>query len=133
MNYCNFCGNPVKGNEKFCTSCGAAIAPSPNQMNQQQPAQQNQQVGFNGQPVNNNVQTGKTTGTAIGGFVCSMVGLIILPFIMGILGLSLSVSGLNHIKTFPQDKGKGLAIAGIVIGIIDIAWAILVGVLSTMK
>lgn len=130
MSTCNFCGGTIKGNEKFCTNCGAAVAPSPNQMNQQ-PVQQNQTIGSNGQPVANNA--GKTTGTAIAGFVCALVGLIVLPLPLGILGVSLGATALNHIKTFPQDKGKGLAIAGIVIGIINIIWAIISIALTVAK
>lgn len=127
MNTCNFCGNTVSGDAKFCPACGATIAPSPKQMEQQ--TQVVQQKGatqystpINNQVVNNNGGTGKTAGTSIAALVCACVGLIVAPLIMGILGVSLGATGLNHIKTFPNDKGKGLAIAGIVIGIIDIIW-----------
>ena len=133
MNTCNYCGGTIKGNEKFCTSCGAEVAPSPNQMNQQQPVQQDQKIGFNGQSVTNNAAVGKTTGTAIAALVCSLVGLLILPLPMGILGISFGATALNHIKTFPNDKGKGMAIAGIVIGIIDIVWVVLTIVLKMGK
>ena len=121
MNNCNFCGSPVKGNEKFCTSCGAAIAPSPNQINAQtvQTVQPAQQV-----PGAQPAAQGKTNGTAIGGFVCGLVGLLILPLPLGIVALSLSATALSHFKVFPNDKGKGLAIAGIVMGVIDVAWAV---------
>ena len=36
MNNCNFCGKPVGANDKFCKGCGAPVAPTPQQMNQNQ-------------------------------------------------------------------------------------------------
>lgn len=136
MATCNFCGNNVNDNDKFCKACGATVAPSPQQMDQAQKTAQPGATQFstpiNGQ-VNGNAGAGKTTGTAIGALVCAIVGLIILPLPMGILGVSLGATGLNHIKTFPNDKGKGLAIAGIVIGIIDIVWWVFVVITKFAK
>ena len=55
----------------------------------------------------------KTNGLAIGGFVtalacCSPVGII------------LSAIGLSQINKDPNQKGKGLATAGLIIGIISL-------------
>ena len=51
---------------------------------------------------------------------------IVAGIILGIVSISLGAAALNHMKTFPEEKGKGLAIAAIVIGIIDIVGAIIV-------
>ena len=138
MNTCNFCGNKVTGDSKFCTACGAPIAPTPQQMEQQaKPVQQTVQgatqysTPINGQQVQGG--TGKTVGTATASLVLSIIGLIILPFWMGLVGASCGFGALSHLKTFPNDKGKGMAIAGIVIGIIDIAWAIFYGITVASK
>jgi hypothetical protein len=59
----------------------------------------------------------KTNGMAIAGFVtalacCSPVGII------------LSSIGLSHINKDPMQKGKGLATAGLIIGIISLIGSI---------
>jgi hypothetical protein len=60
-------------------------------------------------------------GMAIAGFVCSMVGLILFGIILGLLAIILSAIGLHRINQDPINwDGKGLAIAGIIIGILDI-------------
>jgi hypothetical protein len=69
-------------------------------------------------------------GTAVGGFVCSLVGMILaiigICFFIGgplaVIGLVLSFVGRNHAR----DRGgsTGLATAGIVMGIIGILAAL---------
>lgn len=60
----------------------------------------------------------KTNGLAIAGFVtalacCSPVGII------------LSAIGLSQINKDPSQKGKGLATAGLIIGIISLVFSII--------
>ncbi len=63
-----------------------------------------------------------SNGLAIAGFVCS---LILFPVGLGALaaiaGLVLSILGLNSAKTLPENKGRGLALAGAIISGIRIA------------
>lgn len=59
----------------------------------------------------------KTPGMIIAGFVLSLVGLFCMGF-LGIVGLILSAMGLKNFDPETQ-KGKGLAIAGVVLGVID--------------
>ena len=68
----------------------------------------------------------KTNGMATAGFICSLIGLLLFGFVLGILGIIFSASGMSKIKQQPDVfKGKGLATAGLVIGIIDIVgWAL---------
>ena len=79
-----------------------------------------------GQPINNNVQPtpqaapSKTNGMAIAGFIVSLL-------VSGLIGLILSIIGLNKAKEC--NSGKGLAIAGIIIGIVKMILTILVVVL----
>lgn len=53
---------------------------------------------------------------AIAGFVLALVGLLILPVIMGPLAIIFSSLALK------KGQRKGLAIAGLVIGIVNVAW-----------
>lgn len=72
--------------------------------------------------LNNSTQT-STNGLAIAGFVVSLCSLIInFGGIVGLVGTILSGVGLSQVKT--KGKGKGLAIAGLIIGIISIVYGI---------
>lgn len=67
---------------------------------------------------------GGYSGMAIAGFVCSVVGLILFvlwgwPFLLGTLGVIFSAIGLSGTRNDGQ-RGKGLAIAGLIVGILDI-------------
>lgn len=150
MKNCSKCGASVAESNKFCTMCGCLIenievanetvnettSKQENVEMNQMPLNnmtQNQQMPNNGSnpyngynqygpaPMNNVNQGPKTNGLAIGGFICSLVGMLccFIPMI-GIVGLVLSIVGLNKIKT-TGEKGKGLAIAGIVLGAIAVA------------
>ena len=66
-------------------------------------------------------QPSKTNGMAIAGFVVALV-------CCGPLGIVFSAIGLNQINKNPSQGGRGLAVAGLVIGIITtivalVAWA----------
>lgn len=65
-----------------------------------------------------------TNGLAIGSLVSSIFGLLCCP-IIGIVSVALGIVALNQIKQTNQD-GHGLAVAGIVIGGIAIAWQIVI-------
>lgn len=62
----------------------------------------------------------ESNSLAVAGFVCSVIGLFI--GILSVLGLILSASALS------RTEGRGLAIAGLVIGIIGaVGWLLLLG------
>lgn len=64
------------------------------------------------------IQPRKTNGLAIAGFVTSLL-------CCNIVAIVLSAVALNQFKTDPDQEGKGLAIAGLVIGIVStIGWLI---------
>ena len=67
-------------------------------------------------------------GLALAGFICSIVGLVLFGFILGAVAVVLSAIGLHKIKQDPINwDGKGLAIAGIIIGFLDIiGWLIFI-------
>jgi len=68
-----------------------------------------------------------TNGMAIASLVCSLFGWLCI--IGGILGIIFGFLALNQIKQSGQG-GRGMAIAGIVIGVIVTAIVILVGILG---
>ena len=76
--------------------------------------------------TDNNEQTTakKYSGKSITGFVLSLVGILIAAIPCGIIGLVFSALGMKDIETH-EYKGKGLAISGLVISIIDIVLGII--------
>ena len=74
----------------------------------------------------------KTNGFAITGFVLSLFGCT------GILAIIFSAISLNQFKKDPNQGGKGLAIAGLVIGILDVVgviiyWIVVAAAVSTIQ
>jgi len=66
-----------------------------------------------------NADEPKTNGMALTGFICSLVGLFLFPF--PFLAIIFSAIGLEKIKEDPTKwKGKKMAIAGLIIGIVEI-------------
>ena len=67
----------------------------------------------------------KTNTLALVGFILSVVfgllSLMCLPF-FGPISLGLSIAGLVQVNKNPNQGGKGLAIAGIVISSLSIVW-----------
>ena len=105
---CSKCGAPLNG-ASFCAACGTpagangvSVPVNPVQPTIASPqATPNQQVPFTAVP--------KTNGLAIAGFVTA--------FCFSPVAIVLSIIALNQIKKSPEPQGgKGLAIAGIIIG-----------------
>ena len=69
----------------------------------------------------------RSEGMSIASFVCGIGGLIIFGIPLGILALVFGGIGLNKIRQFPDRfSGKGFAIAGIILGLIDIIGVLLI-------
>ncbi|MBE7076296.1 MAG: DUF4190 domain-containing protein [Clostridiales bacterium] len=111
--FCSYCGKKVADTDKFCKECGAEIKKTAEVVD---PVAETE----NTQVESNEVQTKKFSGKAIAGFVLSLAGIVFAGMICGIIGLILSSIALKNIKNNENLRGKGLAIAGLVISIIDI-------------
>jgi len=63
----------------------------------------------------------KIEGLSLAGFIAGIVGLIVAGIPLGAVAIILSAVGLFKIKNNPgKYMGKGLAIAGLIVGIVDI-------------
>jgi len=83
--------------------------------------------GYNNATTTDNNTTIKTEGLGVTGFVSSLVGLFVAGIPLGLIGVIFGGISLSKIKKNPNKfKGKGLAIASIIIGIIAIVGAIIV-------
>ena len=70
-----------------------------------------------------------SNGAAIGGFVCSLLGLLIpfIGFVLLIVGLALSYKGMRRARQ--GAPSRGLAVAGVVLGWVGLGGYIFAGVL----
>lgn len=156
---CSNCGKEIPDGVKFCPECGApaasepfipaepaapAVPPYPSDPvypsepvqqaypqpsapyapPQTYPGQQTYRQPVYAAPAQ------KTNGLAVAGFVCSLASFI-LPYVgvvTAIVGLILSIIGIGQIKK-SGEKGRGLAIAGIIIGALIILLTIVAVIL----
>ena len=113
--FCNKCGANLPDGTRTCTNCGADLA------GQAQPVYQQpvyQQPVYQQQPVD----PGK--GLGIAAMVLGIISLLCFPYILGTLGIILGAVGLNKSKAVGMKNG--MAVAGIVLGIIGIAlWVLM--------
>lgn len=79
---------------------------------------------FNNQ-YNGEIKEGKMTGTAISGLIFGLIGIFFASVPLGIVSISLGASALKHVKVFPQDKGKVLAILSIILGVFDFVFGLI--------
>ena len=122
IKYCMYCGTKINEGETKCSNCGADVAEIEENNNNEKIEKKEETVVENIDTNNNNnniVEKTGTSGLAIASLVCSLGGILVAGIILGIIAISLGVSAKKQIKVNNQ-KGKGLATAGIVIGIIDI-------------
>lgn len=126
--YCKNCGAKLDEGENFCSNCGAKVEEELN--NTTEIAENNENINDKKIPTDN-IQTNtnnapvKTSGFAIASFVCSIGGILIAGIILGTLGICFSITAKERIKTFSNEKGEGLATAGLIIGIIDIVFVVI--------
>jgi hypothetical protein len=80
----------------------------------------------------NTTVTKKTSGISVAAMILGIVGIVFLwaPFLGGVsslLGIIFGAIGLSHIKKNPNLSGRGMAVTGLVCGIIGIAaWIIFI-------
>ena len=117
MPFCKNCGSSIEDGAKFCENCGTPIeapvaqpAPQPApQPVQAQPVQSQSTTQYQSSQVPEG-----TNGFCIAGFICALA--TVLMGVGLVPALILSIVGLVQVKKSGQ-KGKGFAIAGIIIPI----------------
>ena len=121
--FCSKCGQQNDDNATTCVKCGATLK----QKAQNIATEQEQPKVTPVQPaeVNQTQPTNKTSSSAIGSLITGIIGLFIAGIILGCVGISLALNAFREIKT-KQVKGKGMAIAGLIVSIIAFVGAIVV-------
>ncbi len=121
--FCTNCGKEAQENESFCTGCGAKLG-APAQPAAQAPVYNQQyNTGYQQQPVKS------SNGMAIAGFIVTLVSSIICCGAFNLIGLIFSIVGVVTAKNYPNNNGKGLAWAGIIINIVFVVLVVLLYVL----
>ena len=93
------------------------------QVNQQ--AQQNNQKVRTAEVVQTNEKEKKYNGVAIASFICGLVGLAEYHFPSGVAAIVTGIIGLVKFNE-QKEKGKWMAITGIILGVLDILWSIII-------
>lgn len=71
-------------------------------------------------------QPGKTNGMSIASLVLGLVGVpLCFLFVPSLLAVIFGIVGLNQIKSDPNQRGRGMAIAGIVLGAVMLVLVVL--------
>lgn len=137
MSYCPNCGSLTNDGAKFCRSCGSPLPAMPAQAVRPQPVYQ-QPVQLQPQPQPVVIQQPaaqaatapvtakkeKTNGLCSAGFVLSLLGIFLFG-ITSLFGLIFSVIGLISANKKKQ-KGKGKAVAGIIMATLMIIAGVVV-------
>ena len=130
MAYCPYCGSEIADDTKFCPNCGSPQQDQqPQQLQQDQQMQQVQPPAYTNAGAGNSSQTPYTqpatsapqpaSGKAIGSLVCGIIGLLVCGIVLGAVAIGLGTSDLN------AGSNNTLAKAGRILGIVDIAGAVL--------
>lgn len=96
--YCKKCGAELEDGVLFCSKCGQKI---------------------DGETQEETIHVDHTSGSSSSSYNGVCIAGFVLSFFFGLLGLIFSIVGLNSAKRSGQ-KGKELAIAGIVISAVSI-------------
>ncbi len=129
-NFCPYCNAVIESGNTFCMSCGADLSA---------PAQNRTQYAPTRSPINSSApaaNSGNFCGKGVASLVLSLVSLffafscasIFISGICGILGIVFGALGMKQARA-QNLSGRGLAIAGLVIGIISTVFSCLYGFL----
>ncbi len=105
--FCKVCGCEMPDDANVCPRCGSAV--------------ENSEFVATEQPA---APAAKFSVKAIVGFAVSLVGIIISAIPCGIVGIIFSILGMKEINT-GEKRGKGFAIAGLVVSILDIVFGVI--------
>lgn len=104
--FCSNCGKELNEGVNFCSNCGEAISKETKEV------------------VVSNYESENTNSLAIAGFVTAMVSLFLNFWgIVGIIATVLSAVAIGQVNRI-KEKGKGLAIAGVIIGSFSILYGL---------
>ena len=121
--FCPKCGTQVEEGSRFCQKCGAQVdQPTAPVQPTAVPSQTTPS-----QPVYQTATAVKNSGAAVASLVLGIIGLIFpfIPIIPSIMAIIFGIVGIGQVnRSNGALKGKGMATAGIILGILAFAWII---------
>ena len=108
--FCRNCGKEINDTTIFCPYCGTQVS------NDAEPVKVN--LGFD------NPTQKKLSMKALVGFIVAMAGILLAAIPCGIVGLIFSCLGKKETEK-SNLGGRGFAIAGIVVSILDIVFGVI--------
>ena len=111
--YCPKCGQQNADENKFCLKCGEALIKTAS-VAQETPTPQ--------RPVE--AEAPRNSGLAVASLVLGIVGFFFN--LLAVLAIIFGAVAIGQITKNPELKGRGMAIAGLVLGIIVVAGWILI-------
>jgi uncharacterized membrane protein YvbJ len=107
--YCPKCGEQTPEGSNFCQKCGAALTT--------QPASLDQSLSV--------LETERTSGLAVASLVLGIVSFGFNP--LAVLAIIFGAVAMSQTRKNPNLRGRGMAVAGLVLGIVVTAvWIIII-------
>ena len=129
--FCSKCGTQLGGTATFCSGCGNPVGTPVAQSYSAPAATANYNSNNFGAPQYGNQAfnspnysaVGSTSGMAIGGFICSLLGISIIGLILGYLARK------EILQSNGAKSGSGLATAAIVLGWLWLILSVVFGII----
>lgn len=115
IKYCSNCGNELSENINYCPYCGEKII---RELKETKTINETKEESFDPNEFEN------PNSLAIAGFVTAIISLLLNFWgIVGIVATVLSAVAINQVNK-SKERGKGLAIAGVIIGTFSILYGL---------
>ncbi len=124
---CVNCGKVLKKGTNFCPDCGTrveeevAVENIEEVVTNEEKATVTNEENIEESKTENNPVVKKTNRMGLAGFIVALCGLCCWSFVCSVVGLVLSAVAKKNFDANSQ-KGKGFAIAGLVIGIVALSF-----------
>jgi len=106
--FCTTCAATLPPGAAHCPACGTAVAGA---------------AGLAGQPPMAVAQ--RSNGKAVAALVCGLGGLVVAPVILSVVAIVLGIMARKECDADPTLGGRGMATAGLVIGIATVVIGLL--------
>ncbi|MBQ9784004.1 MAG: DUF4190 domain-containing protein [Clostridia bacterium] len=123
--YCPQCGAQHDDGALFCPACGFKVGDAKANESKTEPEKEPVQEFMAGTVPPAAPAASGYSKKSVAGFVLSLVGMFCCGLICGILGIIFSRQGMRECDENPNLQGRGLAVAGLIISILDVIFMVI--------